>query len=67
MLVWTFGIALPIVVAASRMYRGMHHPTDAAIGALMGLAALSIALIAVRAAGETARLRSAAAAAEERA
>jgi len=66
MLVWTLAIALPLVVAGSRMYRGMHHPTDAAIGALMGLAALSIALFATRAAGEAARVRSVEAAAEER-
>jgi membrane-associated phospholipid phosphatase len=57
-LVWVLGIALPLIVAASRMYRGMHHPIDAASGALMGLAALAIALFAVRAAGEAARLRS---------
>ena len=56
--VWILAIALPLIVAASRMYRGMHHPTDAASGALMGLAALAIALFAVRAAGEAARLRS---------
>jgi undecaprenyl-diphosphatase len=56
-LLWTVAILLPIAVAVSRMYRGMHHPTDAAAGMLMGLAALSIALFATRAAGETARRR----------
>lgn len=65
--VWILAIALPLIVAASRMYRGMHHPTDAASGALMGLAALAIALFAVRAAGEAARLRSHAADAKARA
>jgi membrane-associated phospholipid phosphatase len=59
--VWILAVALPLIVAASRMYRGMHHPIDAASGALMGLAALAIALFAVRAAGEAARLRSRAA------
>ena len=29
--------ALPLVVAASRMYRGMHHPIDATPGVLIGL------------------------------
>jgi undecaprenyl-diphosphatase len=52
---WVLGIVLPLVVALSRMYRGMHHPLDAAAGVLMGLAALAIALFAVRVAGEAAR------------
>jgi membrane-associated phospholipid phosphatase len=55
---WALAFALPLVVAFSRMYRGMHHPTDAAAGLLIGLAALAIALFAVRAAGEAARARS---------
>ena len=49
---WALAIALPLVVAVSRMYRGMHHPIDAAAGILMGLAAIAIALLAARAAGE---------------
>ena len=65
--VWTLAIALPLVVALSRMYRGMHHPIDAGAGLLMGLAALTIAVFASRVAGEAARTRSAATAAEERA
>ncbi|MDX6628003.1 MAG: hypothetical protein QOH00_249 [Gaiellales bacterium] len=52
---WVLGIVLPLVVALSRMYRGMHHPLDAAAGVLMGLAALAIALFAARVAGEAAR------------
>ena len=64
--VWTLAIALPLVVALSRMYRGMHHPVDAGAGLLMGLAALTIAVFASRVAGEAARARSAATAAEER-
>ena len=55
---WTLAIALPLVVALSRMYRGMHHPIDATAGVLMGAAALTIALVATRAAGEAARERS---------
>jgi undecaprenyl-diphosphatase len=54
---WTLAILLPLIVALSRMYRGMHHPTDAASGALVGLAAVACALLATRAADGTARLR----------
>jgi membrane-associated phospholipid phosphatase len=57
-LLWTLAIALPLLVAASRMYRGMHHPTDAVAGVGMGLASIAIALFAARAAGEAARARS---------
>ncbi len=50
--VWALAIVLPIVVATSRMYRGMHHPIDVASGALIGLACIAIALIATRVSGE---------------
>jgi undecaprenyl-diphosphatase len=58
-LVWIAAIALPLIVALSRMYRGMHHPIDAAAGVLIGIACLAIALFATRAAVESARLRDA--------
>jgi membrane-associated phospholipid phosphatase len=54
---WALAIALPLVVALSRMYRGMHHPIDATAGALIGLASLAIALCAARVAGDVARRR----------
>ena len=54
---WALAIALPLVVAASRMYRGMHHPIDATAGALIGLASLTVAACAVRVAGDVARRR----------
>ena len=54
---WAVAIALPLVVALSRMYRGMHHPLDATAGFLMGLAALAVALFATRAAAEAWRRR----------
>lgn len=56
-LVWVAAVALPLIVAFSRMYRGMHHPVDATVGVLMGLASLAVALFATRAAVEIARRR----------
>jgi undecaprenyl-diphosphatase len=41
------GVAIPIGVAASRMYRGMHYPTDTATSFLLGLALLFIAFHAL--------------------
>ncbi len=58
---WAVAIAIPLLVASSRMYRGMHHPTDVAAGLLVGTATLIIAICAARAAksaelaGEAAR------------
>jgi undecaprenyl-diphosphatase len=52
---WTAAIALPIVVASSRMYRGMHHPLDVAGGVFVGIGALLVLLFACRAAEAAAR------------
>ena len=47
-LVWVAAVALPIAVGTSRLYRGMHHPTDM-IGSLIGACGcLVFALIATR-------------------
>jgi membrane-associated phospholipid phosphatase len=43
----TVAILFPIVVAASRLYRGMHYPTDVLGGALLGFAWLRVSVHAV--------------------
>jgi membrane-associated phospholipid phosphatase len=56
-IVWLIAIAIPLLVALARMYRGMHHPTDVAAGLLVGVGCLIVALTAARAAGAAARER----------
>ena len=53
------GIAIPLFVGWSRMYRGMHYVTDAGAGVLMGLAALAVIVFAARATRAAARKRDA--------
>jgi membrane-associated phospholipid phosphatase len=48
--IWSLAVALPFSVAVSRLYRGEHHPLDVVGGALLGVGALAIALLATRAA-----------------
>jgi membrane-associated phospholipid phosphatase len=55
--VWTVALAIPPLVAAARMYRGMHHPSDTLAGLLLGIGALLVALLAARCAGAVARHR----------
>lgn len=38
---------IPVAVAVSRLYRGMHHPSDVAFGLLNGVAAVGIVRFAV--------------------
>jgi undecaprenyl-diphosphatase len=45
---WLLAAVMPVVVALSRLYRGMHHPTDIAASVLLGAMALLVALLAVR-------------------
>jgi membrane-associated phospholipid phosphatase len=40
--------AVPVTIAASRVYRGMHYPTDVLAGALLGAIWLSIVVFYVR-------------------
>ena len=51
---WAAVVLVPIVVALSRIYRGMHHPTDAVAGVLMGTGCVVVALLAVRTASAVA-------------
>jgi membrane-associated phospholipid phosphatase len=48
-LAWTAVILLPAAVGFSRVYRGMHNPIDVLAGAVLGIAVLTVALVAVRA------------------
>jgi membrane-associated phospholipid phosphatase len=48
---WLIAVLLPVIVALSRMYRGMHHPLDVAGGMVVGIGALLVMLFACRAAG----------------
>ena len=36
-------VVLPLSVAAARVYRGMHHPSDVIVGGLNGLACVAVA------------------------
>jgi undecaprenyl-diphosphatase len=54
---WAAVVVVPVVVALSRIYRGMHHPTDAVAGALMGVGCVVVALLAVRTASVVTALR----------
>jgi membrane-associated phospholipid phosphatase len=42
------GFAIPIVVAASRVYRGMHYLTDVMAGALASAIWLTVVLVVFR-------------------
>jgi membrane-associated phospholipid phosphatase len=55
---WAAAVILPLFVAFSRMYQGMHHPLDVAGGILVGIGAILVLLFACRAAGAAAERRS---------
>jgi len=54
---WILAMALPVFVAMSRMYRGMHHPLDVMGGAIIGVSAICILVFACRAGGVAAERR----------
>ena len=47
---WALAALLPLFVAFSRMYQGMHHPLDVMSGALIGVGAIFVLLFACRSA-----------------
>jgi membrane-associated phospholipid phosphatase len=55
--VWVAAVAIPIYVAFSRMYRGMHHPLDILGGVVIGVTTLAAMVIVSRAAGQAAAAR----------
>jgi membrane-associated phospholipid phosphatase len=48
---YALGIGMPLFVAGSRMYRGMHNPTDALAGFVMGVLAVAVAVFVTRVVG----------------
>ena len=54
---YSFGVFMPLLVAGSRMYRGMHNPTDALAGVLMGCLAVAVAVFVCRIDGVAVRNR----------
>ncbi len=49
--IWGIAAAIPIYVALSRMYRGMHHPLDVVGGGAVGVATLLAVVLIFRATG----------------
>jgi undecaprenyl-diphosphatase len=47
-LLWVLAVAIPVAVGLSRLYRGMHFPTDVLSGAALGAAWLFTAVKGVR-------------------
>jgi len=53
--IWIVAALIPVYVAFSRMYRGMHHPLDVLGGVMIGIAAVSALVLVTRASGSAAR------------
>ena len=56
-LTWLVAVLIPLFVALSRIYRGMHHPLDIAGGVLVGIGAIALVIFACRAAAAAEVLR----------
>jgi undecaprenyl-diphosphatase len=48
---YVVAVAVVVLVGFGRVYRGMHHPTDVFVGALLGIGCLVVAVLVVRAFG----------------
>jgi membrane-associated phospholipid phosphatase len=53
--IWAVAALVPVFVAFSRMYRGMHHPLDVAGGVMIGIAALYALVVVTRATGSVSK------------
>jgi membrane-associated phospholipid phosphatase len=53
--IWSVAVLIPVYVAFSRTYRGMHHPLDVLGGVIIGVAAVSALVLVTRAAGSAAK------------
>ena len=47
-LFWVLAAVIPIVVALSRLYRGMHHASDVVASVLLAAASLTCAVMVTR-------------------
>ena len=47
-LIWVVAISIPVFVAISRVYAGMHHVTDVLASVIVGAGALMVASLAIR-------------------
>ena len=56
-IVWVVAVGLPILVGLSRLYRGMHHPTDVMASLVLGVGAIVTAVVAVRTAARVHEVR----------
>jgi undecaprenyl-diphosphatase len=55
---WTFAVLTPIVVAVSRMYRGMHFMSDVVVGVFLGVVSVGVTLVILTPAERARRARS---------
>lgn len=45
---WVWASVIAVGVGISRVYRGLHHPSDVVAGAVLGLGCLAVAVLAAR-------------------